>query len=121
MGLRAVAASALLTLPFQAGVAICFIARHLDIGLRDVFRATFKSVLVTLCSAGAAAVCAAMVEFGQLGPVWGLALGCISASTAWLLVAAVTEHPLLARLQLTASALYRFLNSPAGASRDSFG
>ena len=53
-GVEAVAASAMLTLPFQAAVAIYFISRHLDIGVLDLFRATSKSGIVTLFSSAAA-------------------------------------------------------------------
>ena len=49
-GVQAVAASAIVTLPFQAAVAIYFVSRHLDIGWSDLFRATFKSAIVTLIS-----------------------------------------------------------------------
>jgi O-antigen/teichoic acid export membrane protein len=121
MGVQAVAASAMLTLPFQAAVAIYFIGRHLDISLLDVFHATFKSGIVTLFSSGAAAVCAAMVEYGLMRPILGLAVACISASMCWLLIVVVTEHQLLPRLQLSATGLCRFLNSPACARRDSIG
>jgi len=121
MGVQAVAASAMLTLPFQAAVAIYFIGRHLDISLLDVFHATFKSGIVTLSSSGAAAVCAAMVDYGLMSPLLGLALACVSASMSWLLIVVVTEHPLLPRLQLSATGLCRFLNSPACARRDTIG
>jgi O-antigen/teichoic acid export membrane protein len=105
-GVRAVAASAMLTLPFQAAVAIYFVSGHLDIRLRDLFGATIKSGIVTLfCSVGVAA-CAAMVEYGLLGPTLGLALGGISAAICWLASMAVTEHPLLPRLQLAATGLF---------------
>jgi O-antigen/teichoic acid export membrane protein len=105
-GVQAVAASALLTLPFQAAVAIYFVSRHLDIGLLDLFRATFKSGIVTLFSCVGVAVCAAMVEYGLLGPILGLLLACISAAICWLLSMVVTEHPLLPRLQLAATGLF---------------
>jgi O-antigen/teichoic acid export membrane protein len=113
MGVQAVAASAMLTLPFQAGVAIYFISRHLDISVRDVLSATYKSGFVAFSSSAVTAVCAAMVEYGLIRPVWGLALGCISASMCWLFMVVVTEHPLLPRLQLSGISLWRSLNSPA--------
>jgi O-antigen/teichoic acid export membrane protein len=121
VGVKAVAASAMLTLPFQGGVAIYFIARHLDIGLVDVLRATFKSAIVTLSTAGTAALCSAMVECGLLLPLLGVALACISASMSWLLVLALTEHPLLPRLRAIGRALYQIPNPPARTRRDSFG
>jgi O-antigen/teichoic acid export membrane protein len=123
MGVEAVAASAMLTLPFQAAVAIYFIGRHLDISLLDVFRATFKSGVVTLFSSGGAAVCAAMVEYGLMRPILGLVLGCISAVTCWLLGLIVTEHPLLPRLQLSATGLFQtsLLKFAGYARRDPIG
>jgi O-antigen/teichoic acid export membrane protein len=105
-GVNAVAASALLTLPFQAAVAIYFISRHLDIRLLDLLRATFKSGIVTLASSVGAAVCAAMVEYDLLRPSFGFGLACISAAICWLLSIVMTEHPLLPRLQLAASGLF---------------
>jgi O-antigen/teichoic acid export membrane protein len=104
-GVQAVAASAMLTLPFQAAVAIYFVSRHLDIGLLDLFRATFKSGIVTLFSCGGAVVWAAMVEYGLLRPILGLSLACISAVICWLLSMVVTDHPLLPRLQTAATGL----------------
>jgi O-antigen/teichoic acid export membrane protein len=122
-GVKAVAASALLTLPFQAAVAIFFISRHLDIRLSDLVRATFKSGIVALCSSAAAAVCALMVEFGMLGPILGLGLACVSTTICWLASMIVTEHPLLPRLQLAATGLFYapFLKFAGHAKRGSTG
>lgn len=105
-GVKAVAASALLTLPFQAAVAIYFVSRHLDIRSSDLFRATFKSGIVALCSSAAATLCALMVELGMLGPILGLGLACTSATICWLVSMAVTKHPLLPRLQQAASGFF---------------
>jgi O-antigen/teichoic acid export membrane protein len=122
-GVEAVAASAMLTLPFQAAVAIYFISRHLDIDLLDLFRATLKSGIVTLFSSAGVVVCAATVEYGLLRPVFGLGLASISATTCWLLSMYVTEHPLLPRLQRAASGLFEMslLKFAGHARRDSIG
>lgn len=122
-GVKAVAASALLTLPFQAAVAIYFINRHLDIRLSDLVRATFKSGIVALCSSAPAAICALMVEFGMLGPILGLGLACASAMICWLASMVVTEHPLLPRLQLAATGFFyaSFLKFAGNAKRGSTG
>jgi O-antigen/teichoic acid export membrane protein len=122
-GVQAVAASAILTLPFQAAVAIYFVSRHLDIGWRDLFRATFKSGIVTLVSSVGVAICAVMVQYQVLGPVVGLGLACISAAVCWLLTMVVTEHPLLTRLQLAATGLFEmpFLRLAGYAKRNSIG
>lgn len=108
-GVQAVAASALLTLPFQAAVAIYFISRHLDIRSSDLVRATFKSGIVALCTSAAAALFASMVEFGMLGPFLGLGLACASATICWLVGMVVTEHPLLPWLQVAASGFFSTL------------
>jgi O-antigen/teichoic acid export membrane protein len=122
-GVQAVAASAMLTLPFQAAVAIYFINKHLDIGLLDLVRATFKSAIVTLVSSVAALICAATVECSLLRPVFGLGLACFSAITGWLLTMVVTEHPLLPRLQVAAGGLFdmSLLKFAGFARRDSIG
>jgi O-antigen/teichoic acid export membrane protein len=122
-GVQAVAASAMLTLPFQAVVAIYFISRHLDIGWRDLFRATFKSAIVTLMSSVGVAVCAVMVEYGVLSSVLGLGLACLSAGICWLLSMMVMEHPLLPRLQLAATGIFTmpFLRFAGYAKRNSLG
>jgi O-antigen/teichoic acid export membrane protein len=122
-GVKAVAASALLTLPFQAAVAIYFISRHLDISPSDLVRTTFKSGIAALCSSAAAALCALMVEFGMLGPILGLSLACASATICWLASMVVTEHPLLPRLQLAATGFFftPFLKFAGHAKRRSTG
>ncbi|MGY3604075.1 MULTISPECIES: oligosaccharide flippase family protein [unclassified Bradyrhizobium] len=122
-GVKAVAASAVLTLPFQATVAIYFIARHLDIGWSDLFDAIFKSAIVTLLTSSVVAVCAAMVDYAVLGPVLGLGLACLSAGICWLSGMMITEHPLLTRLQVAASGRFEasFLRLVGYAKRNSLG
>jgi O-antigen/teichoic acid export membrane protein len=104
-GVQAVAASAMLTLPFQAAVAIYFIGRHLKFDLLDLCRATLKSGIVTLFSCAGPVVCAAMIEFGLLSPIVGLAVACISTAACWVLSLVVTDHPLVPRLRLAATGL----------------
>jgi O-antigen/teichoic acid export membrane protein len=122
-GVQAVAASAMLTLPFQAAVAIYFISRHLHIGWLDLFRATYKSGIVTFVSCAGVAVCAVMVEYGVLHAIVGLGLACVSAAVCWLLSMIVTEHPLWPRLQLAAIGLFDmpFLRFAGYAKRNSIG
>jgi O-antigen/teichoic acid export membrane protein len=122
-GVQAVAASAMLTLPFQAAVAIYFISRHLKIRLPDLFLATFKSGIVTLFSSAGPVVCAAMVEYGLLRPIVGLGLACVSAAICWLLSMVVMEHPLFPRLQRAAAGLFgmSLLVFASYARRDSIG
>jgi O-antigen/teichoic acid export membrane protein len=122
-GVQAVAASAMLTLPFQAAVAIYFVSRHLDISPLDLFHATFKSVIVTFFSSAGVAACALMVEYDLLHPIAGLGLACVSAAVCWVLGMAVTEHPLLPRLRLAAAGLFdmSFPSFASYAKRNSVG
>jgi O-antigen/teichoic acid export membrane protein len=120
-GVQAVAASAMLTLPFQAAVAIYFISKHLDIGLLDLYRATFKSGIVTLSSSAGAIVCATMVEYGSLRPILGLVLACVSAAACWLLSMVITEHPLLPQLAGNGLSNMSFLKIVGYARRGSIG
>lgn len=105
-GVWYVAASAMMTLPFQAAVAIYFVGRHLKIGLRDLLRVTFKSGLVTLLTSVSALICRGIVQYGLLGPLSGLGLACVLAAVSWLLAIVLVEHPLLSRLQLAAGHLF---------------
>jgi O-antigen/teichoic acid export membrane protein len=101
-GVQAVAASALLTLPFQAAVAVHFIGRHLDLGPMDMLRALLKSGIVTTVTASGVAGCAALIDAGTM-------IGLISASCAaalsWWVGLTLTRHPLLHQLYHAAGGL----------------
>jgi O-antigen/teichoic acid export membrane protein len=101
-GVRAVAASAVLTLPFQAAVAIWFIGRRLSFGWADLLRATRKSGIVTACSCAGVAVCVAINNFSLSFSVPRLCAAAIAGLLGWSAGLAVTGHPLLARLRLAA-------------------
>lgn len=107
-GVQAVAACALLTLPFQAAVAIYFIGRRLDIGLRDIPRALLKSGIVTVLTAGGTAGCAALIDAGMLSSFAGLISAFCSAVFCWSLGLILTGHPLLLRLSDAISGLVVF-------------
>jgi O-antigen/teichoic acid export membrane protein len=96
---EAVAASALLTLPFQAAVAIYYVGRHLDLRFSDLVQATQKSGMVALCSCAAVAICASLIEHGLIGPVTGIFVACATAATVWLAAVFAVQHPLLQELK----------------------
>jgi O-antigen/teichoic acid export membrane protein len=98
-GVEAVAASALLTLPFQTAVAVHYVGRHLDLRFGDLVRATQKSAIVALCSCTTAAICALLVERGLIGPVAGLFVACASAAALWLAALFAVQHTLLPELK----------------------
>ena len=104
-GVQAVAASALVTLPFQAAIALYFIGRRLNFGLWDLACAILKSGITTAVSIAGVSVCAALVEFGMIGAVLGLVLACFVAAICWLLGLAMTSHPLLPQLYQAANGL----------------
>ena len=104
-GVQAVAAAALLTLPFQAAVAMYFIGRHLGIVPRDIFRSLVKSSIVTAGTACSAAGCATLLEMGMVTPFFVLMSAFCVAALCWWLGLAFTAHPLLQRLYDAAGGL----------------
>ncbi|WP_454630057.1 oligosaccharide flippase family protein [Bradyrhizobium cenepequi] len=102
-GVEAVAASALLTLPFQAAVAIYYVGRHLDLRLADFVQATQKSGMVALCICATAAACATLVEHGLIGPVAGIFVACATIGVVWLAALFAVQHPLLQELKAPVS------------------
>lgn len=113
-GVKAVAASTLLTLPFQAAVAIYFISRHLDLRAVDLVRATRKSAVVMLCSGTVAALCAALVEYSVIGPLVGILFAGIAAGAAWLAALVAVRHPLLSELEAPTNRVLSVLSRFAG-------
>jgi O-antigen/teichoic acid export membrane protein len=101
-GVKAVAASALLTLPFQAAVAIYFIGRQLAFGRAELVRATLKSGIVTACSCAAVMVSVAVNNFSFALPAFGFFGAAVTGLIGWWLGLVITGHPLLAQLRLAA-------------------
>jgi O-antigen/teichoic acid export membrane protein len=109
ISIEAVAASALLTLPLQAFIAVYFVSRHLDIKPRALLRAMSKSALVTFASVIPAIICASLIAFLMIQPIIGLALACFGTALCWLLGLIVTRHPLLPLLQQAGRAVFGHL------------
>jgi O-antigen/teichoic acid export membrane protein len=104
-GVQAVAASALLTLPFQAAVALSFIGRRLAVGPERFSRALLKSGVVTALTASGVMVCAALIEARIVPSFVGLIAACGVAALCWWLGLMVTRHPLLHHLHRAAGGL----------------
>ena len=104
-GVQAVAAAALLTLPFQAIVAIYFVSRPLAMNPADLIRATLKSGIVTACSTAGVLGSMAITEFSSAGPIVGLFTAGVSAAVGWGLGLVMTKHPVLAQIRLAASGI----------------
>ena len=107
-GIEAVAASALLTLPFQAFVTIYFISRHLSMKPKELMLATMKSAIVTLCSSAGAIMSIMIIHAGLMGSFAGLFLAMIFAISGWLVGLMITAHPLLAYLRSAARSDFGF-------------
>jgi O-antigen/teichoic acid export membrane protein len=124
-GVEAVAASALVTLPFQAAVAIYFVSYHLELRPIDIVRATRKSGIVALCSGAAVVICASLIDDGVIGPLAGIFGAFGAAAGAWLAAMVAVQHPLLPTLKMAAdgvlSAAWRLgfhVPVPARSDRD---
>lgn len=106
---QAVAASAVLTLPFQAAVAIYFVGRHLGLRPADIARASMKSGFVTAATAFGAAGCTTLIEAEMMTSLAGLTLGLCAAAFCWWLGLLLTGHPLLHQLHLVGAGLVRLV------------
>ena len=107
-GVQAVAASAFLTMPFQAAVAIYFISRHLAFGVADLIRASLKSAIVTACSTAGVLLALAINQFSDAHPVAELVVAGIFASVGWWFGLIVVKHPLLVQIRSAANGLTFF-------------
>jgi O-antigen/teichoic acid export membrane protein len=101
-GVRAVAASTLLTLPFQAAVAIHFISRRLSFGCADLCRAVRKSAIVTACSCAGVTASVPINHFSLTLPAFGLVAAGVTGLIGWWLGLTLTGHPLLRHLRSAA-------------------
>jgi O-antigen/teichoic acid export membrane protein len=101
-GVRAVTASAFLTLPFQGAVAIYFVSRQLTFGWADLVRATLKSGIVTACSCVGVMVSVAVNDFSFTLSALGLLAAAVTGLIGWWLGLVITGHLLLDRLRLAA-------------------
>ena len=94
------AASALLTLPLQATVALYFIGRRLGIAAGDLFGAMMKSAIVVALSGAGAIVIATAEPSGLAVPVVRLAAAGSGALVGWCIGLVVTQHPLLGQIRV---------------------
>ncbi|MCK1359478.1 oligosaccharide flippase family protein [Bradyrhizobium sp. 199] len=104
-GVEAVAACALLTLPFQAAVAIYYLTPHLALLPGQFCCALLKSGVVTMVTASGAATCAVLIGTGTLNLIVGFISALVVAAVCWLWGLIVTRHPLLQHLRQAAEGL----------------
>ncbi len=99
-GLTVLAASALLTLPLQATVALYFIGRRLDIRAADLARAMVKSAIVLVFSAAGVMLVGVAEPTGLSSPVLRLLASGSAAMAGWYVGLALTGHPLVGHLRV---------------------
>ncbi len=98
-GLRAVAASAFLILPFHAFVALSFVNRRLAVAPIELWRATRKSAAVTAWSCAGVALGLMASRFVFAAPAIGLLCAGVTGLAGWYLGLITTDHPLLAQIR----------------------
>jgi O-antigen/teichoic acid export membrane protein len=112
-GLHAAAWCMLVTMPFQAYVALSFVRRRLGLRRREIAAALWKSAVVAIASAAAPL---AMVAVSGSG--FGLSLGQASgagllAFGGWATALILTRHPLFEEIAKTFPAFRRATLRPA--------
>ncbi len=97
-GIMAMAASKLVTLPFQMVVAFCFVRRHIDFRWRELGVALWKSAVVTAGSAAGPVGVVALSGAGFELSLAASALAALLAATGWLATVLAIQHPVLLEL-----------------------
>jgi O-antigen/teichoic acid export membrane protein len=118
-GIMAMAASKLLTLPFQMVLSIRFVRRHVAFSWHELFAALWKSALVTISSAVGPLCVAALADWSLDLSVTAAAAALLLAASGWLLAVLVTRHPVLPELRrvgehLASTSFVRRLRSRVG-------
>jgi O-antigen/teichoic acid export membrane protein len=98
-GLHAVAASLLLTAPFQVFVALTFIRRQIHFSWRELVAATKNSAVVSLCTAAGPATTIAASGLRFDVSVVDMMIASVVAFLGWLAGLYITRHPLLLEIQ----------------------
>jgi hypothetical protein len=97
-GLKAMAFSMFLAVPFQAYVAIHAVRKHIEMTWAEIFLALRKSLFVTLITAAAPLAVVALAGFTfDLPVIEGIAAGLLAAPF-WLVGLWLTKHPFLSEL-----------------------
>jgi len=99
-GATAVAASALITFPFQALVALYFVGRRVGIDAMDMVKAVSRSAAVAATSSVAVLAFLALSSSMNAGPIVTLVLASVSAAASWIAALYATNHELLNQFKL---------------------
>lgn len=108
-GAVAVAASALVTFPFQAAVALYFIGKRLGIKPIELAKAVLKSAAVALITSLAVLVSVGLTKYAHTGAILELISASTFAAAGWIVALFVTNHRLLEQLKLVARGIVGFV------------
>ncbi|MGH6944341.1 MAG: oligosaccharide flippase family protein, partial [Geminicoccaceae bacterium] len=104
-GITAMAASKLVTMPFQLVVSICYVRRHIPFRWREVGAALWKSAVATASSAVGPASVVALSDSGFDLSIPATAAAVVLALAGWLAGLLMTQHPVLLELRKAADAI----------------
>jgi O-antigen/teichoic acid export membrane protein len=112
LGIMAMAASQLVTIPYMMIVAFYYVRRHIDFRWRDLGAALWKSLLVTaLTVAGPIGVVALSPASFDLS-IAATALSVFLAAAGWLAGILLTRHPILVEFRRASAALAEAMHHP---------
>ena len=98
-GIMAMAASKLVTLPFQMVLSLRFVRRHVAFSGRELSAALWKSAVVTASSVAGPVCVVALSDWSfELSPAAAL-VAALLAAVGWLLGVLMTRHPVLRELR----------------------
>lgn len=103
LGIEWVAASAMISLPLQAGTAWWFIGKHVGLGPLELARAARKSAIVTFCTAVPVVSMLAGMGFPLVIPFPLFIAAGLAAAGAWWAGVVITRHPIQRQVQVVFS------------------
>jgi lipopolysaccharide exporter len=104
-GIMAMAASKLLTLPYQMVLSLCFVRRHIAFRWREVWAALWKSAVVTAATAAGPICVVALSDWSLDLSITASLAAVLLAASGWLLGVLATQHPVLPELRKAADEL----------------
>jgi O-antigen/teichoic acid export membrane protein len=104
-GIMAMAASKLITLPYQMVLSLCFVRRHVPFRWSELGAALWRSAAVTASSAVGPIGVAALSESGFELSIGATATAVVLAAFGWVAGALLAQHPVLHELRGAAVAI----------------
>jgi O-antigen/teichoic acid export membrane protein len=104
-GIMAMAASKLVTLPFQMVLSFCYVRRHVPFRWSEIGSALWKSAVVTVASAAGPASIVALSDTGFELSFGATVAAVMLAVTGWLAGISMTKHPVLLEVRRAAGTM----------------